>query len=232
LIRNVSSRMFKAVLMILILAGITVSYSDAQFAYKALGSANSARDELGTVSKKIRALSRSAAATATVLSFDLYPPRDGQIIINASDELPALSSQAVVWAPHQQAFSDLSHAESINRLFKYLYYQNMSPEWLQDELQRGRHDLITGLYGWGRVSDALTADNQAITASEIADTVRQYSQFRESFDQQDARDPIISYVITHEAISPDMSAIDKWYKRGEGEKLGKYFLYKLEPRDH
>lgn len=228
---RVSGPKLAAITIFLILTAAFVSYSDAKFAYKAVGPANAARDELMPVSEKIKALSREAKKESTVISFDLVPVPLGQMIINCSDELPALSSQPVLWAPHQAAFSDLTEEQSVNRLFKFLYYQDLDPTWLQAELERGRSsDLTPGFFGWGRTSDAYTAGHEPVTAGEIAAVVDQYRKFREGFSRADAETPVISYLIAPESVQPNFAAVDKWYVRDQGEKVGKYMLYRLELR--
>jgi hypothetical protein len=61
----------------------------------------------------------------------------------------------------------------------------------------------------------------------MARMVERYGKYRQNFDRQNARNPMLSYLLVHEAKLADMSAIDKWYDRNPGEKAGKYTLYKV-----
>ena len=231
--KNLNSRIFNVILILLGLFALYIGYSDGQFSVKKGRGTNVWRDDLMPVAQKIKAISQNSEKILTVLSFDFYPYTlmNNPYSLNCSDELPALSSQAVLWSPHQKVFSDLTSEESANRLFKFIYYQNFDGKWLKDELQKGKSELIIGFFGWGRNSDALTINNKPITDEEINEIVEQYEQIRQNFDYQDAQTPTLSYIIVHEAALPDFSIVDKWYERDAGEKVGKFTLYRIKLRN-
>ena len=114
------------------LASLYIGYSDGQFSVKKARGENIWRDELMPVAEKIKLISQNPenfaeGRTATVLSFDFYPYKLMNSIysLNCSDDLPALSSQAVLWSPHQIVFSDLTPEESTQRLFKFICCRNI-----------------------------------------------------------------------------------------------------------
>ncbi|MDQ3179551.1 MAG: hypothetical protein M3Q33_03425, partial [Acidobacteriota bacterium] len=231
--KNLNRRAFNVILILLGLFALYIGYSDGQFAVKKMRGTNVWRDDLMPVAQKIKAISQNAEKVSTVLSFDFYPYTllSSEFSINCSDELPALSSQAVLWSPHQKVFSDLTPEESRNRLFKFIYYQNFDGKWLKNELQKGKSELITGFFGWGRNSDVLNGSNKPVTDEEIDEVVARYEQFQQNFDYEDARTLTLSYIIVHEAALPVLSTVDKWYERDAGEKVGKFILYRVKLRN-
>lgn len=231
--KKLNSRLFYVILILLGMFALYIGYADGQFAVKNMRGTNVWRDDLMPVAQKIKLISQNSDKVSTILSFDFYPYTllNSEFSINGSDELPALSSQAVLWSPHQKVFSDLTPEQSINRLFKFIYYQDFDEKWLKDKLQKGKSELTTGFFGWGRNSDVLTGDNKPITDEEINKIVEQYGQFRQNFDFTDAQTPPLSYMIIHEATLPNLSTVDKWYERDAGEKVGKFTLYRVKLRN-
>ncbi|HXG85936.1 MAG TPA: hypothetical protein VNI84_18085 [Pyrinomonadaceae bacterium] len=216
----------RAVGKILFLVGLIAfynGYSDGQKSVKSGRGVNDWRNDLMPVAGKIKYISAQAGKTGTILSFDFTP-----FTVKNSDELPALSSQAVVWSLHQEAGSDLTPEENHLRLFKFVYYQNLSEDWLKAELLKGKSDLATGFFGWGRSFDVFTENANPITEAEVDKAVNNYRRFRENFNFTDAQSPLLSFVIAHEMSENDYTALDEWYERDAGEKVGKYILYRVE----
>ncbi len=236
--KKVSSRTFNKILLLLGLAALYVGYSDGQFSVKNARGENIWRDELLPVAQKIKTISQSSEnygknQTATILSFDFYPYTLMNTIysLNCSDDLPALSSQAVLWSPRQKVFSDLSPEESTERLFKFIYYQNFDKNWLEDKLQKGKTELVEGFFGWDTKAAILTGEAKPVTNEKINEIVERYEKFRQNFNYENAKTPILSFVIVHQATQADLSAIDKWYERDAGESVGKYILYRVKLRN-
>lgn len=214
----------------LALSAIYVGYSDGQFAVKRARGINDWRNDLLPVAEEIK---REAGKNKTVLSFDFYPYVlwNTKFSLAAGDELPALSGQAALWSLHQDVVSDLTPQQSRRRLFKFIYYQNFDEVWLKKELTGGtKGELTVGFFGQGRGSYNILLENPSpVTEAEIDAVVEEYKIFRENFNADVAREePQISFAIYHEAAQPDFSALDRFYERGAGEKVGKYFLYRLK----
>lgn len=226
LLKKISIGNVGKILFLIGLIALYNGYSDGQKSVKGARGINDWRNDLMPVAEKIKYISAQAGKTGTVLSFDFTP-----FTIKNSDELPALSSQAVVWSLHQEAGSDLTPEENRLRLYKFLYYQNLSEDWLKVELMKGKSDLVTGFFGWGRSFDIFTKNANPITESEIDEVVNNYRQFRQNFNVEDAQSPLLSFVIAHEKSENDYAALDKWYERDAGEKVGKYILYRVKLRN-
>jgi len=227
LLKKVPVRSVNKILFLIVLIALYNGYSDGQKSVKGARSLNDWRNDLMPVAEKIKDISAQAGKTTTVLSFDFTA-----FTIRNSDELPALSSQAVVWSLHQEAGSDLTPEENHLRIFKFLYYQNLSEDWLKTELIKGKSDLVTGIFGWGRSFDIFTKNANPITEREVDEVVNNYRQFRQNFNAEDAQSPLLSFVIAHEKSENDYTALDKWYERDAGEKVGKYILYRVKSKNH
>jgi hypothetical protein len=236
--KKINGRILNLSLILIAFASLYIGYSDGQFSVKKARGENIWRDELMPVAEKIKAISQNSenfgeGRTATVLSFDFYPYKLMNSIysLNCSDDLPALSSQAVLWSPHQIVFSDLTPEESTQRLFKFIHYQNFDKDWLKLELQKARPALIGGFFGWDRKSNVLTGEDKPVRNEEIDELVGRYENFRQNFNYIDARTPILSFVIIHQAAQADLTTVDKWYERDAGESVGKYILYRVKLRN-
>lgn len=236
--KKLSGRIFNAILLSVGLAALYIGYSDGQFSVKKARGENIWRDELLPVAQKIKSISKDSEnygqnQSTTVLSFDFYPYTLMNSIysLNCSDDLPALSSQAVLWSPHQKVFSALTPEESAVRLFKFLYYQNLDNKWLADNLQKGKTELVEGFFGWDTKAAILSDEAKPVTNEKIQEIANRYEEFRQNFDYESARTPTLSFVVIHQATQPDMTAIDKWYERNAGENVGKYTLYRVKLRN-
>ena len=173
-----SIRTSNVVLCLLGLAALYIGYSDGQFSVKKSRGENIWRDELFPAAQKIKTLSQTSEnyaekRTSIVLSFDFYPYTLMNSIysLNCGDDLPALSSQAVLWSPRQKVFSDLSPEESTERLFKFIYFQNFDEKWLENELKKGRTNLIEGFFGWDTKAAVLTEEAKPVTNEKIDEVV-------------------------------------------------------------
>lgn len=227
--KKVKPLIFNGALLVLGFAALFLGYSDGQFAVKRARGINDWRNDLYPVARKIKEISASAGAPAIVLAFDFYPYVlwNTKFSLGASDELPALSGQAVLWSLHQDVVSDLTAEASRRRLFKFIYYQNFDEQWLKNELTNGRPELTVGFFGQGRGEYNILTDNPTpVGEEEINSVVEEYKNFRQNFNADAAGEqPQLSFVITHEAAQPDFSTLDRWYERGAGERVGKYTLY-------
>lgn len=234
LLKTAQKRIFGITILFLSLSALYVGYSEGQFAVKRMRGSNDWRNDLMPVAEKIKESSKDPGENSTALSFDFYPYSlmKTKFSLNASDELPALSSQLVLWSPHQKVFSDLSAEENTERLFKFIYYQNFDEAWLADEFQKGSPELLNGFFGWGRnENDILNENGKPVGIDETNEIVERYKTFRQNFNREAARKPEINFVVIHEATQSDLSAIDKWYERDAGEKIGKYILYRVKLRN-
>jgi hypothetical protein len=129
-------------------------------------------------------------------------------------------------------FPDIDWAENTDRLNKFLYFQNYSPERLKKEMKNKNGWILFGYFGPGRVYSLLTTEYAPITEAEMDEMVENYREFCRRFDYAEAQKPVISFVLVHTEFENDLTNIDRWYERDAGERIGKYILYrvKLHPR--
>jgi hypothetical protein len=187
---------------------------------------NSARDELFPVAERIKFLSQNSESqnnTPIILSFDFT--QDGYA---NSIDLPALSSQAVLWGPHITMFPDVDSNVNQERLFESLYFQNFDKDQLKKEFEKGNFIILLGFFGGGRFLSSMTNEYKPLTGEEINKVVEEYDQFYNSFRYENAQKNIISFVITSREIPEYFSVLDKWYERDLGEEVGNYLLYRVK----
>jgi hypothetical protein len=220
---------FQMLSKVLLLFGtivILIGYFDTTFGISILEKQNIHRDELMAVAQKIKSVENfSSNRSSVVLSFD----SDKNIWTNSID-LPALSSQPVLWSPHLSMFAGISAKENIHRIFQSLYYQNFDKERLKAELQKKDGSLSLGLFGGERILPIMSKDFKPVTEEEINEVVEKYDEFRRNFSTADAASPALSFVLVHKDAPNDFSALDRWYERNEGEEIGKFVLFRVKLR--
>jgi hypothetical protein len=152
------------------------------------------------------------------------------IDLAVADRLPTDAPQSVLWSPHMLVFPAVTVAENRERFYRQLYYEGYDRGKLLAEL--GRHDwnLWAGLFDYSRLSPAITGKGTPITPSEIDEEVSKYLSYSESFNLESAKLPQLSYVIAPAQNEPNYQNLDHWYYRDNGERIGKFVLYRLRPR--
>jgi hypothetical protein len=73
----------------------------------------------------------------------------------------------------------------------------------------------------------LSFDAKPLTYREVDDEVKNYSAYRANFSRANAANPLLSYVVVNNEADSDLSVIDQWYRRSEGETIGKYTLFRV-----
>ncbi len=84
------------------------------------------------------------------------------------------------------------------------------------------------IFGGERADPALSSHSRPITDEEISQAAREYRSLADSFDEQTARDPVLSYAIVY--TSDDLTNLDHWYERDEGRRFGELILYRVKLR--
>lgn len=148
-----------------------------------------------------------------------------------SDNLSVFAPQAPLWASHLPFASGLSREELQERYFQYLYFCNMQPGTLASTLARNDFTMTVSLFGYDRYAPELTINVKPITADEIREKVREYSQYVTSFDRERARRPGLSFVVLHDGVRTDLTNLDHWYIRDAGERIGQFTLYQVKLRE-
>jgi hypothetical protein len=184
-------------------------------------------DEARPVALRLEELARQDdrkgnQAQATVLSTDLL----------AADGLPTTAPQAVLWAPHMLVFSGVTATESKERFYQYLYYTGIGTERLREILTRERqYGFVAGLFGFERAIKGLRVDPKPITTEELQSELDQYAEYCASFSHERAEKTRLSYLIVPVQDEPNLSNLDRWYERDNGERIKNYTLFRVNLRD-
>jgi hypothetical protein len=143
--------------------------------------------------------------------------------------LPTFAPLAVLWAPNFD-FLNLEPGESQGRFYEYLYYTGVDGDDLKKELSQPMTVLAVAAFGHERVIPDLSVRPKPITSEEIAAKVADYQAYAASFTRERASQYILSYVIVPVDGEPDLSNLDRWYQRDQGEQVGTHKLYRVQLR--
>jgi len=184
-------------------------------------------DRAAAVCQKLRERGETDAPTSN-------PNSDPVPLVLASDNkiaviLPTFAPQAVLWAPHFD-FLNLRPGESRQRFYEYLYYTGVEENKLTKDLREPMSTVAAAAFGHERVIPDLAVKPKPITDEEIAGQVLEYKTFCSSFSRDDAVQHILSYVIVPIDGGPDLTNLDRWYQRDQGERVGGYILYRVQLR--
>jgi hypothetical protein len=156
----------------------------------------------------------------------------GRGVVFASDRflthsIPVISNKPVLWARYLYTFSNVDSAEQKQRYYQYLYYSGFD----EDQFKRMLRDDFTSrweVFGAERVNPILTSSHSPITEQDIINAGSEYEEFTRAFDSSLAMNPLLSYAV----VSPNdnLSNLDRWYERSEGERTGEFVIYHLKPR--
>lgn len=213
----------KAAFTCLAAAAVAWGFVECHYTVRVLDDANIDRDKVLTLEKRLVELGRD----------DPNPNQTTVLVLGSmlvADDLPTIAPQNVLWARHQHIFAGLSWQESKERYYKYAYYQNVDEKGL-NYLIKNDFAVMIALFGWGRHTDRLSgAAYKPLTYGEVAQEARRYGEFSANFSLKEATDPLISYVVVPIGWDIDLSNLDKWYERDDGEVIGDYTLYKVKLR--
>ncbi len=215
---------FAVAFTVLSLAAVTWGFVECHYTVRVLDDANLLRDESMPLARRLSELAvddkpSPDANRAVVFPVDLLTGDDG----------PTVAPQAVLWARHQHVFAGVSWDENKERYYQTLYYMGYDEKWLDYQLKNGNFVAMIALFGWGRHTNRLSAEATPLTYGEVNEEVQKFAAFYKNFDYRKATHPTLSYmVVPSDWKDFDFTNVDKWYRRDEGEVLGKFTLYKLE----
>jgi hypothetical protein len=89
----------------------------------------------------------------------------------------------------------------------------------------------SSIFGPERILLFLGWKPQPVSQSEIETKVAEFESFMRSFSRSDVSKRPLTYVITPANNNFDLSRIDQWYERDEGERVGDYVLYRVRLRE-
>ncbi len=213
------------VLLAIGLFGYGWGMGETWIATRRFAQVNFRRDEAHAASLRLREL----------VKLPLNNQRDPREIVFANivargDNIPTTAPQALLWAPHMFVFSGVSLSENKERLFQFLYYSGVSAEDFT-QYYKTTDFMEYAVFGWDRANAKLAANYKPISDEEIAIEAKNYGAFVASFDATRATRPTLSYLLVDEDYVVDLSNLDRWYARDNGERIGRQVLYRLTPRD-
>lgn len=201
-----------------VLAPTKVMIRDSQFT-----------DRAAAVCRRLRQLSNAdgiiAKTSAGPNPRPLVLARDNKLSLI----LPTFAPLALLWAPNFD-FLNLEPGESRERFYEYLYYTGTDSNHLMKELGQPMSVLAAAAFGHERVIPDLSVRPKPITSEEIAREVAAYQAYVASFTRERASQHILSYVIVPVDGGLDLSNVDRWYQRDQGEQVGNYTLYRVQLR--
>ncbi len=213
-------------LSILGLISIGWGYFEAKETTVYWDSINVRRDEAMPVNIYLRQLADSEIARAreqTTLNLEALQ----------ADSQPTVAPQSILWARHQHVFAGLKDwEENKRRYYQLLYYSDLNADYLRRALT-GCQDIeaCMALFGWDRFNARLSANARPLTFGEIETEVQNYARFARDFSLEDARSPLLSYVIIYNDATNQLTNLDIWYERGTIKNFGKYSLFELNIKE-
>lgn len=184
-------------------------------------------DRAAAVCQRLREVSTTDAGTVTT-------ELDPRPLVLATENkvaviLPTFTSHAVFWAPHFD-FLHLAPGESRARFYQYLYFTGVDSQKFEQELSKPSSTFAAAAFGHERVIPDLAVQVTPISQDEIKLKVGEYETYRASFTREHAAQHVISYLIVPATGGPDLTNLDRWYQRDEGEVVEGYQLFRLRLR--
>ena len=139
--------------------------------------------------------------------------------------ISTISSQPVLWARYLYTFSNVDSVEQKNRYYQYLYYSGVNENAFATML-RDDSSARWEVFGAERVNPVLASGHSPIGEEEIQNAARQYAEFTRSFDSNRAAAPLLTYAVV--SSKDNLSNLDRWYDRVEGERDGEFVSYRLK----
>lgn len=149
--------------------------------------------------------------------------------------IPTTAPQPVLWAQYLFVFPDVTVSEDKERLAQFLYYKGVTftdIDPIHFHLLKGeRAYYLSSLISRGRFNPRLSVDWKPITPEEIIAARDYYANFVATFDRARAAHPQISFLLVASDDQVNLSNFDRWYERDEGQRIGKYTLFRVRLKD-
>lgn len=142
-----------------------------------------------------------------------------------SDFIPSVAPARALWNPHTSSAGGIDVAENKRLFYLYLYYSGFNEKDLGEALKMNVFEVTAAIFGSERALPALGEDAKPVTQQEIQAEVVKYTDFAKHIDRSVAGDPALSYVIVPAEGEPDLTNLDRWYKRDEGKNFGLFKVY-------
>ena len=181
-------------------------------------------DELSKQDSTMPDLKTKGSASTIVFSPEL----------NVSVLLPAWTSQPTLLDVGGLDFGSVTRDVRKEYFYMHLYYANANPDSLRQALRGVPNDPAMNyyaravLFGHERIVPALATQFKPIQDDEIENEIRVYQTYANNFSRAEALKRPLAYVVTQADGSFDFANIDRWYERDQGERVGRYVLYRVK----
>lgn len=179
---------------------------------------------------EVNRLRDAVRPAALMLAQKSVVDRSGVVLVPnlvEADVLSADAPQPVLWAPHLRSFPGVDRAEEQARYSAQLYYTGVDRSTFES-LLRETKTVPSVIFGWERVNRGL-GQSDPISEDEIKLAVRTYSEYVVTFDRRRAASIPLTFVIA--APSDNLTNLDRWYLRDQGQPAGKLMLYRVTLRE-
>lgn len=186
-----------------------------------------ARTELNRIRDEARPAALRLAEIAKTRGDD---PRNSIVFatqIVQADTLPADAPQPVLWAPHMRSFPGVDFAEDKSRYYAQLYYSGIDAAAFES-LLRETTIAPSVVFGWERVNSRLAYEPNPVSEEEIQQEIRRYADYAATFDHARAARVPLAFAVA--SRKDNLSNLDRWYARDEGEPVGSLMLYRVSLR--
>jgi hypothetical protein len=150
--------------------------------------------------------------------------------------LPVWAPQGLLLGTGTAVFQGISQAQRKEWIYTHLYYCGKDDAYLTELLNDRIDDpyltyfIRSNFFGPERILFLLGHNSEPVSQPEIEAQVAEYANFTRSFTRNNALKRPVTYVITRADVSNDLSRIDQWYERDQGEHVGDYILYRVRLR--
>ena len=150
--------------------------------------------------------------------------------------LPTWAPQALLVGTGTASFQALPEDERKEWIYLHLYYSGKDEDFLRQLLNDRIDDTYltyfvqSTIFGPERILLFLGRHSAPVSQPEIEAQVVDYANYTRSFSRSNALKRPVKYVITPADNNFDLSRIDRWYERDDGERVGDYTLYRVRLR--
>lgn len=186
-------------------------------------------DEARPVLLRLAALARESPDGTLDTRSVVYAPN---FVVTGA--IPTTAPQPVLWAQYLFVFPDVTLSEDKERLAQFLYYKGVTFTDIDpghfNSLSGERAYYLSSLIRRGRFNPRLSVDWKPIAPEEVIAARDYYDNFVATFDRARAAQPQISFLLVASDDQVNLSNFDRWYERDQGERVGKYILFRVRLR--
>lgn len=210
-------------------AAILAGSLEATLLFRRQRHGNIFRDEAGPALLRLAELGRKSVNGTLDHSSIVFAPN-----IIVADTVPTIAPQPVLWAQYLFVFPDVTLAEDKERLAQFLYYQGITftdiDRYHFESLDNDRRYYLSSLIGRARFNARLSVNWKPITPDEVQGALDYYASYVATFDRRQATTFRVSYLLVAADDSVNLSNFNRWYESDQGERIGKYLLYRVRLR--